>query len=539
MELIEKSLNSLRHASSSISPDQRLHIAIGDAYQALDCLPQAEAAFRQALSATPNSLDRQLLATLAVLLSRLQSRGKFVAFEAVARALVAAQPSLALGWRMLGMALQATGHSTEAEDSYRRSLALEPTAGNHSDLLLAQQYVDGVTPEKLLATHREWDAAHAKDLLPASTIAANRIKLRRPLRIGFVSMNFSRHPLGFLALPAIEAFDREQCTVFCYSDRVAFDEFTERFRASAAVWRSGVGTSHERLAEIIRQDEIDVLVDLEGHTTERLMTFARRPAPLQVTWLGYVGTTGMSAMDGLVADRFHVMPGEESNYVETILRLPNGYACYQAPGYAPDGAPLPALRTDYVTFGCFNNPAKFSPQILRAWNQVLRLVPHSRLFLKYSGLDEPQTQDYLRTQLCCGGIETERICFEGWSSHRELLEAYSHVDIALDTQPYSGGLTTCEALWMGVPVVTYPGRTFAGRHSTSHLTNAGYGQFVANNVDEYIQLAIDWASRLNELATLRLAMRSNVDRSLLCNAPLFAHYFLEALWKAWSQRPLP
>ncbi len=530
----EKAIESLRNGPEPISAERQLGIAIGDAYRALGSLPQAEAAYRQALSLTPPILQPQLPASLAVLQSRLQAQWQFAAYEAVTRGLVAARPELALGWRMLGMALQATGHSDEALDAFRRSLALEPTSGNHSDLLLALQYVDAITSQQLLSAHQEWEAAHTKGLLPPRADTSHRPRLIRPLRIGFVSMNFARHPIGFLALPAIEAFDREQCTVFCYSDRIGSDEFTQRFRASAAVWRSGIGASHERLAEIIRHDEIDVLVDLEGHTTERLTAFARRPAPLQITWLGYVGTTGMTAMDCLVADRFHVVPGEESNYVETVLRLPNGYACYQAPDDAPEVAPLPALSAGRVTFGCFNNPAKFSPTILRAWSQILRQVPHSRLLLKYGGLHERQSQDYLRSQLCRDEIKPHRICFEGWSPHRELLEAYNRIDIALDTQPYSGGLTTCEALWMGVPVITYPGRTFAGRHSTSHLTNAGYGQFVAKNVDEYVQFAVDWAGRLDELAALRVTMRPLVDRSLLCNAALFAHHFLKAIYEAWN-----
>jgi protein O-GlcNAc transferase len=171
------------------------------------------------------------------------------------------------------------------------------------------------------------------------------------------------------------------------------------------------------------------------------------------------------------------MCGKE--YCERVLRMPNGYACYGAPADAPEVGPLPAMGSGQVTFGCFNNPAKFAPSVLAAWAEILKRAPGSRLLLKYGGLHEPRVQAHIRGQLVAQGVAGERIIFEGWSPHGELLEAYNRVDLGLDTQPYSGGLTTCEALWMGVPVVTWPGKTFAGRHSVSHLTNAGFPEFVA------------------------------------------------------------
>jgi predicted O-linked N-acetylglucosamine transferase (SPINDLY family) len=301
-------------------------------------------------------------------------------------------------------------------------------------------------------------------------------------------------------------------------------------------WRPVVGFSHEELAEQIRRDEVDILVDLIGHVGKRLMVFARRPAPLQVTWLGYVGTTGLTAMDFLLADRYHVPSGEEGNYVEQILRMPNGYACYGPPTEAPAVGPLPALAVGHVTLGCFNNPAKFSPSTLDVWAEILRGVPGSRLLLRYGGLDQPHLQARLRGQFAERGVMPERILLEGWSPHRELLNGYNRVDLALDTQPYSGGLTTCEALWMGVPVVTFPGETFAGRHSVSYLTNAGYPQFIATDAAEFVRLAVGWANRLDELASLRAEMRPRVSRSPLCDGPAFARDFLSVLSAAWKSR---
>lgn len=257
--------------------------------------------------------------------------------------------------------------------------------------------------------------------------------------------------------------------------------------------------------------------------------FAGRAAPTQITWMGYVGTTGVAAIDYLLADRFHVQPGEEAHYSETVLRLPNGYVCYGPPRDAPPVAPLPALETGQVTFGCFNNPAKLSTKIVQAWAVILSRVPTSRLLLKFGGLDDPGVRTRLLRIVADRGVDSTRLICEGWSPHAELLEAYGRVDLALDTQPYSGGLTTCEALWMGVPVITCPGATFAGRHSISHLNNAGFPEFVASNLAQYTELAIAWSQRIPELAAVRSTMRSRMQASPLCDAPRFATDLLALL----------
>jgi protein O-GlcNAc transferase len=443
-------------------------------------------------------------------------------------------PGSAEAWSLLAGLHQARAECEEALSALRRSVALEPSHGYHSDLLLGLQYADDAEPTALLAAHREWEAAHTGNLLPIPPPTFVRRSGDQPLRIGFVSSHFGQHPIGFLALPMIECLDKAKCKVFCYSDRVDADEYTRRFQGAASVWRTTTGLPSDELAGQIRADEIDILVDLMGHTGERLLAFARKPAPLQVTWLGYVGTTGMSAMDCLLADRFHVRSGEESNYVETVLRMPNDYACYGPPADVPEVGPLPALKTERVTLGCFNNPAKYGQRLLDAWAEILRRIPTAQLLLRYLGLDDTMTKESLRRQFSRRGVDAARVLLEGEATHRELLASYNRIDIALDTQPYSGGLTTCEALWMGVPVVTWPGKTFAGRHATSHLMNAGYGQFVAQDSAGYAELAVQWASQLNELAAIRSQMRERVRQSPLCDAPQFALDFLSLLHRAWK-----
>jgi predicted O-linked N-acetylglucosamine transferase (SPINDLY family) len=245
-----------------------------------------------------------------------------------------------------------------------------------------------------------------------------------------------------------------------------------------------------------------------------------------------VGTTGLAAIDFLVADRYHVRPAEERWYTEHVLRMPHGYVCYEPPHDAPEVAAPPALTSGRFTFGCFNNPAKFSVPIIRTWSEILRCVEGSELLLKFGGLDDPGVQERFWRIFAAEGIGPKRVRLEGWSPPCQLLEAYNRVDIARDTQPYSGGVTTCEALWMGVPVITICGPTFAGRHAASHLSNAGYPQFVAEDAAGYVKLALEWSRRIDELAIIRSQGRTWMRTSPLCDVARFAGDFLCLLQEA-------
>jgi protein O-GlcNAc transferase len=486
---------------------------------------------REALRIQPGSLSARENLALALFL-----QGSLVTAEAEVRQLLLFYPKNASGWRLLGVILEGQGRATESITAFERSLAIAPDADTHSSLLMAMQYADGVSAEGLLAAHKEWNAAHVVEAAAEIPKIVAPGPFNQALRIGFVSASFWTHPIGFLGIQALEGLKAAGCTVVCYSDTPRHDEFTARFRQAASIWRETRGLSAPELAQQIRDDRIDILVDLMGHTGDRLLVFARKPAPVQMTWLGYVGTTGVAAIDFLLADRYHVADGEESNYVESVLRMPHGYGCYAPPAGAPSPSHLPAMASDQVTFGSFNNPAKYSAGTLDCWAEVLRQVSDSQLLLKYKGLDDAMMQSRLRQEFSRRGVDPERILLEGQSPHSELLGQYSRVDMALDTQPYSGGLTTCEALWMGVPVITYPGNTFAGRHSMSHLMNAGYGQFVAKDGESYVNLAVEWAIRLDELASIRSQMRERVRQSLLCDGPRFARDFFDLLTRAWQSR---
>ena len=520
--LPHEALAKLRAAHELVKDLPAAWAATGSAHERLGNLEAARAAFRQALAIAPQHREaRYSLAFVQVL------QWELAEAEAIARQLVAEDPAYADGWALLGGVLQAKGEMPAAVSALRRSVEREPDADRHSRLLLALQYLPEASPQELLAEHRQWDQLYAG---PTPPRPAARHDSR--LRIGFVSSDFGQHPTGFLTLRAVECLDRSEAMIACYCDRLGEDAWTARFRAASDVWRVTTGMTNAELAEQIRRDEIDVLIDLMGHVGKRLPAFALRPAPLQVTWFGYVGTTGLAAMDGLLADRFHVRPGEEGGFVERVLRMPNGYACYGPPEDAPQVAPLTAMASGRVTFGCFNNPAKISPPILDAWAEILRRTPRSQLLLKFGGLDQPVAQQRLAAHFAARGVAPERLLLEGHSPHRDLLAAYGRVDLALDTQPYSGGLTTCEALWMGVPVVTFPGRTFAGRHALSYMTSAGLPQFCAADVNAYIDLAVAWAGRLDELAVIRGSLREQMRASPVCDGPRFARDWLALIRQA-------
>lgn len=487
------------------------------------------AALEQAIGAAPTNAD--LFSNLGTIL---RHRDRLDEGIAHLRHAIALDPSDANTWNRLGGALLQSGETEEAQASFRRGTELAPDdVYIFSNWLLSLQYRPGITAAELDREHRLWDQRFAITPTPHY---ANRRDPARPLRVGFVSADFGRHPVGFFLLRLLENHDREAFRAIAYSDRFP-DPVTEQLKAAADEWHDIRGETDDALVERIRSDDIDILFDMAGHSGQnRLRCFARKPAPIQITWAGYVGTTGLAAMDYVMADRFHVSPDGNAHYGERILRLPNDYICYAPPGDAPDVAPLPAAANGFITFGCFNNPAKINDPLLDTWGEIMKRVPESRLFLKYNGMADTVTRQRVGDRLAEHGIDAARLIFESRSPHAQLLAAYGRVDIGLDTFPYSGGLTTCEALWMGVPVVTVTGATFAGRHSTSHLSNVGLTETIATDVDGYIATAAALAGNLDRLAGLRATLRERMAASPLCDGPRFASDFETALrgaWQAW------
>jgi predicted O-linked N-acetylglucosamine transferase (SPINDLY family) len=565
-----EAVEHIRRAIALAGTEAPFHSNLGNALQALGRLDEAVASYRRALELNPEFADahgnlgnvlqaqghldeavscyRRALALLPGhpgahynLGTALQALGRLEEAAACFGRAVQLKPDYADAHTNLGNALRAAGKADEAVACYRQALELQPnSAAAHSNLLLALQYRADATLSGLAQAHAEYERRLAAPLQAAWKPHGNPPDPERRLRLGFVSPDLRRHPVGYFLVPFVENLDRDEGEVFCYSNSPEADDLTTRIRAAATTWSDVFGRSDERLAEQIRADRIDILFDLAGHTAgNRLLAFARKPAPIQVSWAGYVGSTGLHAIDYLLADPLQVPPGAEAHYRERVLRLPDGYVCYDPPPYAPPVSPLPALATGQVTFGSFNNPAKLSPQIVAVWARILARRPQARLVLKYKGIDDPAPAGRLAGMFADHGVDPARVSYLGASPHAELLAHYGAIDIGLDPLPYNGGLTTLEALWMGVPVVTCPGETFAGRHSLTHLSNVGLTSMIARDLGEYVELAVSLAGDRPRLAALRAGLRQRVAASPLCDGKRFAGNLMRlvrGVWREWACR---
>ena len=438
----------------------------------------------------------------------------------------------------LGMTLMGQGRIEEATKSFLRALAMQPTyEAAHSNLLMCLNYDEHLTNAELLAEHVVWDVRHGRGVVTRLPPPTNDRDPDRPLRVGFVSSDLGRHPVGYYLARVIPNLDKARIESVFYSGRLHEDDFTERLKAGAIAWRFIVGVSDEALAQRIRDDGIDILVDLAGHTAgNRLQLFAAKPAPVQVGWIGYFNTTGLAAMDHILMDPVTVPPGDERWFVEAVVRLPDGRFCYEPPDFAPDVAPPPCLERGHITFGSFNNLSKVTGEVIRLWAAVLNAVPGSRMVIKWQNFLAPSECRRIRHAFAAEGIDEARLDLRPASRHPDMLAQYADVDIALDTFPFCGGLTSCEALWMGVPIVTLPGPRPVSRQTLGFLSGLGLTEWAASSPGDYVAIATDLATAPGRLAALRAGQRERMAASPLCDGPRFARHLEAALrdiWRRW------
>jgi predicted O-linked N-acetylglucosamine transferase (SPINDLY family) len=359
------------------------------------------------------------------------------------------------------------------------------------------------------------------------------------LRIGYVSPDFVHHAVSYFVEPVLAAHNRAQIEVFCYADAPVADATTARLRGLSDQWRDIAPLNDAQVAELIRSDKIDILVDLAGHTARhRLLVFARRPAPIQLTWIGYPNTTGLETIDSRLTDAISDPLGQtEVFHTEKLVRLPEVFSCYKPSDQAPAVSELPAVKNGYVTFGSFNHFAKINPAVLDLWARLMVRLPSSRLFLKARSLADPETATGVRETFKRHGVAANRLtlCSDELSvaAHQSL---YHGVDIALDPFPYNGTTTTCEALWMGVPVITLAGQTHVSRVSASLLTHLGRPEWIAHSEDGYIEKCAALAADLPRLAELRANQREQMRLSPVCDAPRFTAQLEATYRELWRQR---
>jgi FkbM family methyltransferase len=430
------------------------------------------------------------------------------------------------------------GNFEKAEKHYLQAIKDDPNAVEPvSNYLMGLHYNPEHSREKIFEAHKIWDENFSPDTRPDRPVPAN-IDKDKKIRLGFISGGFRGHPVGWMITEALEYLPKNQFEIYCYTTNNIFDKITKRIHACCDKWQSVIGYSDDVIAGLIKDDEIDILVELSGHAADnRLKMVVQEPAPVIVKWVGGLfNTTGLKAVDYLITDCIETPEGEESFYTEKLVRMPDDYISFMPPDYAPEVKLLPAVENGYITFGCFNNPTKVNPEVIVRWAEILKNVPESRLFLKSRQYDTPALRNRISIKMEELGIGSSRLIFEGQSPHEELLNCYNRVDIALDPWPYSGGLTTCEALWMGVPVITYPGPTFAGRHAATHLVNAGFPEWVANSWDEYVKKATELSGDLDHLGSTRVKLRDTVAGSVLCDGKRFGQHLSNAFREMWKQR---
>jgi protein O-GlcNAc transferase len=459
------------------------------------------------------------------------------------RQALALQPDLADAHNNLGTAFKDQGRLDEAIACHRQALSLNPQRADiHSNLILALLYRSGDDAEAIDHEVRLWNQQHARPLAGLTKPHGNEHSPNRRLRIGYVSPDFRAHPVGRFMAPLFAAHDRQAVELFCYSGAQHTDHVTAQFRAQADHWRDVAGQTDRAIASLIRDDRIDILVDLALHTAgNRLPVFTLKPAPIQATYLAYPGKSGLEGFDYWITDPHLDPPGRAAPPgIEQPIRLPETYWCYQSVIHPPPAiTPLPAQITGHVTFACLNNFCKVTPITLTAWCRLLVAVPTARLRLHSPrGSHRAGVHDTFAT----GGVDPLRVCFVDHVPEAQYFQLYQSIDIGLDPFPFPGGTTTCDALWMGVPVVSLAGHTPVTRGGLSLLSNAGLADLVASSVADYVEIAAALARDLPRLASLRATLRDRLQRSPLMDTARFARAVEAAyrtMWHQWCAQSTP
>ena len=560
---IEEAERSFGDAIAAQPGFAEAHFHLGNLLKVRGRLHEAEACYRRAIELKPDFVqahnnrgivmsdlgrwreaEESYRATLTIhphharahhnLGNLLRETGRHEDAETCYREVIRIDPSIAEAHYHLGNSLLDLGRLDEAEDCYRRALAIDPAlALARSNYLLFLNYVPRKPAADILFEHRRLDR-----IPPASHPIRNYANIpdpQRKLKIGYVSADFRVHSVAHFIRPILENQDGRGFDIHCYYNFPRRDEVTEYLRTLVSGWRDVHALSDDALAELIRGDAIDILVDLSGHTSgHRLRVFARGAAPVQVTYLGYPSTTGISAIDYRITDPVVDPHDADAYYTERLIRLPHAMWCYAPDPEMPEAGRLPALSNGGITFGSFNYFAKINGEVIATWAELLARIPSSRLVV--TRIPGPKTANAFREQFRARGISAERLELHGILPRAGLRELFTKVDIALDTFPYAGTTTTCDVLWMGIPVVTLAGDTGASRSGASLLRAVRLGDLVASSMTDYVDTAARCAADRARLARLRDDLRARMRSSTLIDAPTFtrnleAAYF--SMWKAW------
>ncbi|MEW6585450.1 MAG: tetratricopeptide repeat protein [Nitrospirota bacterium] len=532
---IDEAMDCYRKALQINPQYAEVYRDLGIALQMKGDYDAAIACYRKTLELNPNQPN--VLNDMGL---SLQEKGQIEEAMCCYKKAIEINHSLADAYVNLGNVLKDLGGLQQARDHYRRALEIRPdhtvACGN---MLFAMNYDLSYDAQTIFTEHLAFAKKFAEPVSPELLHYANARNPERGLRIGYVSPDFKRHSVAYFIEPVLSAHNHEKHEIFCYSDVLFPDDVTKRIQGSADRWRGIAGMTDEAVCELIQRDTIDILIDLAGHTAKnRLLLFARKPAPVQVSWIGYPATTGLSTIDYKIVDHCTDPEGmTEQFYTEKLLRMPESFLCYLPYEDSPDIGPLPSLTKGWITFGSFNNFSKVSDQILSVWSAILNALPNSRLLLKSQALTAETARSRVLDHFVKEGVARERIEFMPFErSVKAHLDLYNRIDVALDTFPYHGTTTTCEALWMGVPVITLAGNTHVSRVGVSLLSNAGLPELVASTSGEYAAKAVSLANDTDRLKTLRERLRQMMKNSPLTDQKSFTAHLERAyceMWKKW------
>jgi len=534
---LDEAVTVLLRATGTGRDCAEAHYHLADAYRARGDSSGALKSFGDALRLRPDFVAAYMGAA-----SVLRLAGEHAEAESCYRRALAQKPDFAEGHYNLGNLLRFLGRFDEAIASYRNAIAADlHFNAAYDNLLNVLVCHPDHTPQTIYREHLAWADHYTKLLGPPAALRDRDRQRGRRLRVGYVSPDFKNHSVAFFFEPLLAHHDRADFEVWCYYVDAVSDGVSERLRGLAAHWVDCARWTDDELVQRIREDRIDILVDLAGHTKgNRLLVFARKPAPVQVTYLGYPTSTGLPAIDYRITDWQVDPPGAEAYNAERPVRLPASYFCYRPPALSPEVEQLPALQAGHITFGSFNDAVKLSERTLELWAQALKAVPDAMLMLKARSLADAAMRERVRQRFTQRGIAAGRLSLRGWESGTEShLALYNRVDIALDTYPYNGATTTCEALWMGVPVVTLRGATHASRMGASLLTAVGLSELVATSPERYVETCVELAANTARLATMRVMLRARMKASALMDEAGFTRVLeseYRRMWHGWCDR---
>lgn len=450
------------------------------------------------------------------------------------RKAVELKPEYGQLWVNLARVLIETGDREEGLAIFRKAVENEPdNAAIHSNLLFYLHHLPDVNSEILFEEHLQWSRKHAPKQLAGKAYKNNRVADRK-LRVGYISPDFGSHPVTYFFEPLLDGHDRNAVELYGYGNVRVHSNVTERLKNKFDYYRNVRGLENQSIVEMIEDDHIDILVDLAGHTSDNnLVAMAYKPAPVQVTYLGYLYTTGMQAIDYRLTDEFAETSWSQKHYTEESVLLPNGFYCYQPSEAAGSVSLLPALKNGYITFGVLGSSIKVNSVMIKLWSEILQAVKRSRLILKLSGGNDNKVRDFYFEQFERLGVDRNRIEIAGWGSYTEYLEQYNNIDIVLDTYPKNGATTTFEALWMGVPVVSLVGRHQFSRTGLSILSYLGLEKLAVLNSRDYVARAVSLALEQQYLAEIRKSLRQRIADSMLCDSRRLAGEVEQAYRKMW------